>query len=160
MGFLVIVNVCQCECEFSHREFTTGTSTLRSKGDQNSYNHSNSMTPGMSFNSPKVFSLEYNTYKKPSSSLCSAYMELNEAAVGGNMSLTKMKIALSAGTSILLLITYTNWPMVKSYGTKYFFLSISGKLDFSARSQMIGIRFLNLERILSASDLLFSDELC
>lgn len=106
--------------------------------------------------SPNVFSPEYNTYKKPSSSLCSSYMVLMSAAVGGKMSLMKMKIAFSLGNLILFLITYTNWPTDKSPGTKYFRLSISCMSEFSTFSQITGSRSPNLSMIREASAFLFS----
>lgn len=39
--------------------------------------------------------------------------------VGGSMLSTNMKIAFSALSLILFRITYTNWPTVKSAGTRY-----------------------------------------
>jgi len=64
-------------------------------------------------------------YKNPSLSLCCSYTVLSIAAVGGMEPLTNRKIAFSAGSFRRFRITYTNWPQVKSEGTKYFFLSIS-----------------------------------
>lgn len=63
-------------------------------------------------------------------------MELISAAVGGNTSSTKMKMAFSGDSLILLRITYTNWPTVRSAGTRYFFLSMVAMSDFSTFSQM------------------------
>lgn len=39
--------------------------------------------------------------------------------VGGRMFFTKMKIAFSGLSLILFRTTYTNWPTVRSAGTKY-----------------------------------------
>ena len=39
--------------------------------------------------------------------------------VGGNTFLTNMKMAFSGDTFILLRMTYTNWPTVRSAGTRY-----------------------------------------
>jgi len=39
--------------------------------------------------------------------------------VGGKMFFTKMKIAFSGLNLILFRTTYTNWPTVRSAGTKY-----------------------------------------
>lgn len=110
---------------------------------------------------PNVDSPLYVTYKKPSSSLCSLYTCDINAAVGGNVLLfTNTKIAFSGCNLMRLRITYTNWPTywvitntkawqegygewyemmikshtVKSDGTKYFFLSISGISLFGAFS--------------------------
>lgn len=47
-----------------------------------------------------------------------------------------MKIAFSGDNLIRLRITYTNWPTVRSAGTKYFFLSIVAMSDFSTFSQI------------------------
>lgn len=41
-------------------------------------------------------------------------MELMRAAVGGRTSLTKIKMAFSGASLIRFLITYTNWPTVRS----------------------------------------------
>lgn len=78
----------------------------------------------------------YVMYKKPSSSLCSSYMLLISAAVGGSTSSTKIKIAFSGDNLMRLRITYTNWPTVRSAGTRYFFLSMVAMSDFSTFSQM------------------------
>lgn len=75
-------------------------------------------------------------YKNPSSSLCSSQIELISAAVGGRTSSTKIKIAFSGDNLMRLRITYTNWPTVRSAGTKYFFLSIVAMSDFSTFSQI------------------------
>ena len=89
--------------------------------------------------------------------MCSSYIALMSAAVGGRTSSTKMKIAFSGASLIRFRITYTNWPTVRSYtrtmqvqhtrhnhvrrrvrtdGTRYFFLSIVGISVLSAFSQM------------------------
>lgn len=47
-----------------------------------------------------------------------------------------MKIAFSGESLILLRITYTNCPTVKSDGTRYFFLSMVAMSLFSTFSQM------------------------
>lgn len=47
-----------------------------------------------------------------------------------------MKIAFSGDNLMRLRITYTNWPTVRSAGTKYFFLSIVAMSDFSTFSQI------------------------
>jgi hypothetical protein len=39
--------------------------------------------------------------------------------VGGKMFFTKMKIAFSGLNLILFRTTYTNWPTVRSAGTRY-----------------------------------------
>ena len=39
--------------------------------------------------------------------------------VGGNTLSTKIKMAFSALSLIRLRITYTNWPTVRSIGTRY-----------------------------------------
>lgn len=44
---------------------------------------------------------------------------LPAAPVGGKTFFTNMKIAFSGDTFILFRITYTNWPTVRSAGTKY-----------------------------------------
>jgi hypothetical protein len=49
--------------------------------------------------------MTYVMYRKPSSSLCSSYMELIKAAVGGSTSSTKMKMAFSGESLIRFLIT-------------------------------------------------------
>ena len=49
--------------------------------------------------------MTYVMYKKPSSSLCSSYIEDIRAAVGGRTSSTKMKMAFSGESLILLRIT-------------------------------------------------------
>ncbi|KAG6549654.1 hypothetical protein Mapa_008633 [Marchantia paleacea] len=67
-----------------------------------------------------------------------------------------MKIAFSALSLILLRITNTNCPTVKSAGTRYFFLSMSGMSLFSALSTITGILSGYLLRILDASACLFS----
>jgi hypothetical protein len=67
-----------------------------------------------------------------------------------------MKIAFSGLNLILLRITYTNWPTVKSDGTRYFFLSIVAISDLSTFSQMTGIRSGYFVRIRSASAFRFS----
>ena len=56
-----------------------------------------------------------------------------------------------------LRITYWNWPTVRSDGTRYFFLSISGieeevDVERVERSQITGIRSGYLLRILVDSD--------
>jgi hypothetical protein len=58
------------------------------------------------------------------------------AAVGGRTSSTKMKMAFSGDSLMRLRITYTNWPTVRSAGTRYFFLSMVAMSDFSTFSQM------------------------
>jgi hypothetical protein len=47
----------------------------------------------------------YVMYRKPSSSLCSSYIELIRAAVGGSTSSTKMKMAFSGDSLMRLRIT-------------------------------------------------------
>lgn len=44
---------------------------------------------------------------------------LHAAPVGGRTFFTNMKIAFSGETFILLRMTYTNWPTVRSAGTRY-----------------------------------------
>lgn len=73
------------------------------------------------------------------------------------MSLINMKMAFSGGSIILFLITYTNCPTVRSAGTRYLRLSISGISDFSALSQITGIRFWNFSAMRSDSALRFSN---
>lgn len=63
-------------------------------------------------------------------------MELINAAVGGSTSSTKMKMAFSGESLMRLRMTYTNWPTVRSAGTRYFFLSMVAISDFSTFSQM------------------------
>ena len=53
--------------------------------------------------------------------------------------MTKMKMAFSGLSLILFLMTYTNCPAVRSPGTRYFFLSISGISLLPAFSTMTGI---------------------
>ena len=47
-----------------------------------------------------------------------------------------MKMAFSGDSLMRLRITYTNWPTVRSEGTRYFFLSIVAMSLFSTFSQM------------------------
>lgn len=85
--------------------------------------------------------------------LCSSYIALIRAAVGGRTSSTKMKMAFSGASLIRFRITYTNCPTVRSWsnrvggiqvpkmclltdGTRYFFLSMVGISVRSAFSQM------------------------
>ena len=63
-------------------------------------------------------------------------MLLMSAAVGGKTSSTKMKMAFSGDNLMRLRMTYTNWPTVRSAGTRYFFLSMVAMSDFSTFSQM------------------------
>ena len=76
--------------------------------------------------------------------------------VGGRMLLTKMKMAFSGLSLILFLMTYTNCPAVRSPGTRYFFLSISGISLLPAFSTMTGILSGYFSRILIASAWRFS----
>ena len=66
--------------------------------------------------------------------------------------------AFSGASWMRFRITQWNWPTVKSAGTRYFFLSMSGMSDRSAFSQITGTRSGYLARIRSASDFLFSAE--
>jgi hypothetical protein len=50
------------------------------------------------------------------------------------MLLTKTKMACSGLTLIRLRMTYMNWPTLRSAGTRYFFLSMSGISERGARS--------------------------
>lgn len=50
------------------------------------------------------------------------------------MLLTNTKMACSGLTLIRLRITYMNWPTLRSAGTRYFFLSMSGISERWARS--------------------------
>jgi hypothetical protein len=64
------------------------------------------------------------------------------AVVGGIFPSTNRKIAFSAGSFRRFLITYKNWPQVKSDGTRYFFLSIS----YKTKQKRVGqIRRSNVE---------------
>ncbi len=56
--------------------------------------------------------------------------------VGGNTFLTNMNTACSGATLMRLRMTYTNWPTVRSEGTRYLALSMSGMADLSAFSTM------------------------
>jgi hypothetical protein len=50
--------------------------------------------------------------------------------------LTNMNTACSGATLMRLRMTYTNWPTVRSEGTRYLALSMSGMADLSAFSTM------------------------
>ena len=56
--------------------------------------------------------------------------------------------------------THVNWLTVRSAGTKYFFLSMSGMSERASRSQITGTRSGYLLRMRSASDLRFSGDFC
>lgn len=47
------------------------------------------------------------------------FLVSREVPVGGRVLLTKIKMAFSGSSLIRFRITYTNWPTVKSAGTKY-----------------------------------------
>jgi hypothetical protein len=47
-----------------------------------------------------------------------------------------MKMAFSGESLMRFRITYTNWPTVRSAGTRYFFLSIEAMSLLSSFSQM------------------------
>jgi hypothetical protein len=59
-----------------------------------------------------------------------------DAPVGGSTLLMKMKMAFSGLSLMRLRMTYTNCPTVRSAGTRYFFLSMSGMSLRSAFSQI------------------------
>ena len=63
-------------------------------------------------------------------------LPLSNAPVGGRTFLTNMKTACSGVTLMRLRMTYTNWPTVRSDGTRYLALSMSGMADLSAFSTM------------------------
>jgi hypothetical protein len=67
-----------------------------------------------------------------------------------------MKTACSGATLMRLRITYTNCPTVRSAGTKYLALSMSGMADLSAFSTMTGMRSGYLSRMRAASAWRFS----
>lgn len=68
--------------------------------------------------------------------LKSSYIEDMRAAVGGRTLRTNTKIARSGDSLMRRLMTKTNCPTVRSAGTRYFFLSMSGTSVFCARSTM------------------------
>ena len=53
----------------------------------------------------------------------------------GNVLFTNINIAFSGSSFILLRITYTNWPTVKSAGTKYLFKKFPKKKNFNYGSR-------------------------
>lgn len=55
--------------------------------------------------------------------------------VGGRMFLTKMNIAFSGLNLILFRTTYTNWPTVKSAGTRYLHSSQWGTFNFRSNKK-------------------------
>mmetsp|Transcript_46592 Transcript_46592/g.101467 ORF Transcript_46592/g.101467 Transcript_46592/m.101467 type:complete len:227 (+) Transcript_46592:646-1326(+) len=102
---------------------------------------------------PNVFSPLYLMYRKPSLSFISSYTADIRDAEGGSLLSIKMKMARSGLSLMRFRMTYTNCPTVKSAGTRYFFLSMSGmELLFSARSTITGIRsgYFSLMRAASA----------
>lgn len=68
-----------------------------------------------------------------------------------------MNIAFSGESLILLRITYTNWPTVKSDGTRYFFLSMVAMSLFSTFSQMtwwcnaLSVFYIQIKDVAAAS---------
>ena len=94
-----------------------------------------------------VVQLEHNIETAALLSISYSLSDTRILPVGGRTLLTIRKSALSAGSSILFRITYTNCPTVKSAGTKYFFLSMFGTFVLFAFSQITGMRSLYLSRM-------------
>ena len=59
--------------------------------------------------------------------------------MGGNTLSTKMKMAFSALSLILFRITYTNWPTVRSAGTRYLKFSACNSYEKKRRNKLIEI---------------------
>ena len=76
----------------------------------------------------------------------------------GKTLLTKTKMPFSGCNLIRLRITYTNCPTVRSHGTRYFFLSMSGMSLCAAFSQITGMRSGYLSRMRCASVWRFSKQ--
>ena len=63
-------------------------------------------------------------------------LPLLPSPVGGSTFFTNMNTACSGATLMRLRMTYTNCPTVRSAGTRYLALSMSGMADLSAFSTM------------------------